>query len=265
MSDPFLSFVEFLRNDVREKNIIFLTHGLFGSKRNWINTGKSLSERLNRHVVAIDLRNHGSSFWSKSHDYVSLGQDLTKLADHFGRKVDLVGHSMGGKAVMSAALMNPCNFGKLVVVDISPVTYCYSELMDFIWGMKQLDLSRINSRTEADKILSDYISDQKIRSFLLQNIIRKETGNYDWGINLQSIEDNIKLIVSFPQFQNQFLGKTLFLKGQESSYISENSITEIEKYFPRHTIADINQAGHWPHVDQPKTFQDKVVHFIRGF
>ena len=265
MSDPPLSYIEFLGNDVGKENIIFLTHGLFGSKRNWVNTAKSLSERLNRHVVAIDLRNHGSSFWSKTHDYLSLGRDLIKLADYFGQKVDLVGHSMGGKAVMSASLINPHNFGKLVVVDISPVTYFHSEFMDFIWGMKQLDLAQINSRSQADQILSDHVPDQKIRSFLLQNMIRKETGNYDWEINLHSIEENIRFILSFPQYQSQFLGQTLFLKGQESSYISESSITEIKKYFPQNTIEEINQAGHWPHVEQPKSFQDKLVRFIREF
>ena len=257
-----LSYIEFLGNGVKEKNIVFLTHGLFGSKRNWVNTAKVLSERLNRHVVAVDLRNHGSSFWSKTHDYLSLGQDLITLADYFGRKVDLVGHSMGGKAVMSASLINPHNFGKLAVVDIGPVAYFHSEFTGFIWGMKQLDLSKINSRSQADQILSDHVPDKKIRSFLLQNMIRKESGNYDWQMNLQSIEKNIRLIMSFPQYQNQFLGQTLFLKGQESSYISENSISEIKKYFPQNTIEEINQAGHWPHVEQPKSFQDKLVNFI---
>ena len=262
MTEPLLSYTEFFSGCVEKKNIIFITHGLFGSKRNWMSTAKALSEELNQRVVVIDIRNHGSSFWSDTHDYSSLGEDLLRLADHFGSKVDLVGHSMGGKAVMSASLLNPKKFGRLVVIDIGPVIYEQTDFVEFISGMKQLDMSDIISRRHADQFLTSFVPDQNVRSFLLQNLVYKETGKYEWKMNLRSIEKNMAEIASFPTYQGQFLGKTLFIKGSESTYISDSTITEIKRYFPHHSIVKIEQAGHWPHIDQPKAFQEKLINFL---
>ena len=262
MTEPLLSYTEFFSGCVEKKNIIFITHGLFGSKRNWMSTAKALCEELNQRVVVIDIRNHGSSFWSDTHDYSSLGEDLLRLADHFRSKVDLVGHSMGGKAVMSASLLNPKKFGRLVVIDIGPVIYEQTDFVEFISGMKQLDMSDIISRRHADQFLTSFVPDQNVRSFLLQNLVYKEMGKYEWKMNIRSIEKNMAEIASFPKYQSQFFGKTLFIKGSESTYISDSSSMEIKRYFPQHSIVTIEQAGHWPHIDQPKAFQEKLINFL---
>ncbi len=263
MVEPFLSCTEFFGNNSKKNDTILVTHGLFGSKRNWFGTAKILSERLNRHIVTIDLRNHGSSFWSENHDYQSLGRDLIRIANHFQPPVDMIGHSMGGKAAMSASLLSPEKFNKLIVVDIGPVTYSNSEFGSYISALRQLDLPNIRNRKQADQLLETKIRDQNIRSFLLQNMFRKKNGTFEWRVNLQSLEKNLGEIVSFPKYSSQFLGQTLFIKGQRSSYVSKKSIDRMNKYFPRNKIEEIFQAGHWPHIDQPEAFQDELVGFLR--
>ena len=65
-----LSFNHISKNKYDE--ILIIAHGLFGSKTNWMSTAKFLSENLPLEIVVVDLRNHGSSFWSDYHDYFTL-------------------------------------------------------------------------------------------------------------------------------------------------------------------------------------------------
>ena len=63
-------------------------------------------------------------------------------------------------------------------------------------------------------------------------------------------------------YKAQFSGSALFLKGQKSSYLSKKSLLDINKYFPAHTVQEIKDAGHWPHVEQPNSFQNKLIDFL---
>ena len=47
---------------------------------------KFLSENLNLEVIVVDLRNHGSSFWSDNHDYLSMARDLIELCKNCSKK-----------------------------------------------------------------------------------------------------------------------------------------------------------------------------------
>lgn len=56
--------------------------------------------------MAVDLRNHGNSPHSDDMNYFNMAEDIHMVVDDLSlRSVCLVGHSMGGKAVMCAALM----------------------------------------------------------------------------------------------------------------------------------------------------------------
>ena len=81
-----LSFARFSNQKYNEYLII--AHGLFGSKKNWTNTAKFLSENLNLEIIVVDLRNHGSSFWSESHDYSSMAMDLIELSKNFSKVIN---------------------------------------------------------------------------------------------------------------------------------------------------------------------------------
>ncbi|MGH7093746.1 MAG: alpha/beta fold hydrolase, partial [Stellaceae bacterium] len=99
---------------------VAILHGLFGSGRNWA----SIAQRLaaHRRVIAFDLRNHGASPWADTMGYPEMADDvLGALAARGVRRAALIGHSMGGKAAMTAALTAPDTVERLVVVDIAPV------------------------------------------------------------------------------------------------------------------------------------------------
>ena len=255
-----LSFNHFSKNKYDE--ILIIAHGLFGSKTNWMSTAKFLSENLHLEIIVVDLRNHGSSFWSDYHDYFCIAEDLIKLTESFAKRVNLLGHSMGGKAAMVASISRPEIFKKLVVVDISPVNYAESEFINFIELLQELNLNEIKSRKEADIKLQERIVDRNLRSFLLQNLYLDENNNYNWKINLESLKKNIDNIKLFPNLQNRFKGKTLFLKGKNSNYIQEKHLPLINDFFPNYSLREIANSGHWPHAEQQDLFRKELLTFF---
>src|SRR6266545_3191877 len=82
-----------------------ILHGLFGSGRNWASIAQRLAER--HRVVALDLRNHGASPWADSMNYAEMAEDVRHTLHALGhRRFALLGHSMGGKVAMIAALLH---------------------------------------------------------------------------------------------------------------------------------------------------------------
>jgi len=90
---------------------LVIMHGLLGSKSNWRSLSKSLHAKTGRKVVAVDARNHGDSPHDDHLSYNHLAEDVRALLTDL--KIDqsvLLGHSMGGRAMMLAALLNVSTF-----------------------------------------------------------------------------------------------------------------------------------------------------------
>ena len=57
----------------------------------------------------MDARNHGDSPHTPELNYISLAEDLLYFQEqHNLSNATLIGHSMGGRAVMAAALLKVC-------------------------------------------------------------------------------------------------------------------------------------------------------------
>ena len=101
---------------------LIIVHGLYGSGDNWVSIARDLSDRFE--VYVVDQRNHGQSPHSEVHDYPSMREDLREFMDSQGiQKAVLIGHSMGGKTVMSFAEAWPERVQALISIDIGPKSY----------------------------------------------------------------------------------------------------------------------------------------------
>jgi esterase len=151
-----------------------ILHGLFGSGRNWA----SIAQRLAAHhrVLALDLRNHGASPWADTMDYAVMADDVRATLHARGyRRYALLGHSMGGKVAMVAALQHGAEVERLVVVDIAPVNYPPHHLA-YVRAMRELDLANIKRRSEADAGLAPSISDPAERLSGAEPVVRGRPG-----------------------------------------------------------------------------------------
>ena len=250
-----------LYGESKGKNTLLIAHGLFGSSKNWKSIARRISE-TGRQVVIVDMRNHGLSFWSDNHGYKDMAQDLIRVINMFGGCVDLIGHSMGGKAAMALALMYPSHIGKLIVVDISPVKYTHNQ-SDYITAMEAVDLSVIENRKDVDTQLSRYVKDVRLRTFFTQSIDFSQIPLIKWRINLKAIKKNIDQIMSFPNFNTKRLRPTLFLRGSISEYISNSNLGAIKNYFPSFQLVTVVGASHWVHAENPNAFYESVMEFLQ--
>src|SRR5210317_1804400 len=123
---------------------LLIVHGLYGSARNWSVIAKRMSDQ--HHVIAVDQRNHGDSPWFDTHSYMDMAQDLAQVVEHNGAPMDIMGHSMGGKAAMVLALTRPDLVNRLLVADIAPVAYGHDQ-SQYIQAMQSIDLTHMEKRS----------------------------------------------------------------------------------------------------------------------
>lgn len=185
---------------------LVIVHGLYGSGRNWGVIARRLADI--RDVYAVDQRNHGHSLQSPVHDYPAMAADLAEVIASLGGRADVLGHSMGGKAAMQLALTQPQMIRRLIVADIAPVAYDHDQTRH-VHAMRNLDLTGLTSRTEADARLSQTIDDPGLRAFFLQSLDLKSKPPR-WRLNLDVLEAEMPKIVGWPGTQGQFDGPTLF-------------------------------------------------------
>ncbi len=96
----------------------------------------------------------------------------------------------------------------------------------------------------------------------MKNIYWREKGQLDFRFNLESLtENNEEVGVALPSF-TVFEGETLFLKGENSGYISADEEPIINAHFPNAEILTIKNAGHWLHAENPSDFLKVVEGFL---
>ncbi|WP_335965661.1 alpha/beta fold hydrolase [Galbibacter sp. PAP.153] len=240
---------------------LLILHGFLGMSDNWKTLGTKYAE-AGFEVHLIDLRNHGRSFHSEDFSYEVMVDDILNYCDLNNLEdINIIGHSMGGKVAMLLAVTQPELIKRLLVADIAP-KYYPPHHQDILNGLNALDFDKITSRTEADEQLSDYISDWGTRQFLLKNLYWKTKETLAFRFNLSVLSNAQEEIGEPLPSQKSFNGKTLFLRGSKSEYISPNDTDIIHTHFPNAKIETVENAGHWLHAENPKQFFEKSLHFL---
>jgi esterase len=162
---------------------------------------------------------------------------------------------------MKFASLYPQRLIKLVVVDIAP-RYYDPHHQQIIAGLKAVDLETMSSRTEADSAMAAFIPEPDVRQFLLKNLYRDESGKFAWRINLPVLETAVGQIGEALSPEARITTPTLFIRGENSRYISDRDIAEIPGRFSDSRIVTIAGAGHWVQAEQPETFARAVLNFL---
>lgn len=238
---------------------LIIFHGLMGSSDNWLTQAKMLATHY--HVYMVDQRNHGLSPHTDELNYKALAEDIEQFIDEHNIKNPIVlGHSMGGKAAMNFAVANPNKLSKLIVVDIAPKPYPVHH-DQIIEGLKAIPIETLQTRNEADDVLSKYVVEADVRQFLLKNLMRKPEGGFGWKINLQAIDDSLEKISEGMQFEGTYTGPSLFVRGSKSHYVKDEDRAEIKRIFPNSTLVTMD-TGHWVQAEKPVEFVKVVEDFL---
>lgn len=239
---------------------LLVFHGLFGMLDNWGSFGKEMGELFPVHL--IDLRNHGKSFHSEEMSHDDLAHDITHYMEHYGiEKANLLGHSLGGKAVMQFAIKYPIKVEKLIVVDIGPKAYPPHH-QGILKALESVDFEKSATRNEVEEVLHQYIPEMSVIQFLTKNLYWKDDKKLDWRFNLKTLSEKYSDFVSNAIKFGVFNGDTLFIAGAKSHYILPQDEFLIKQMFPNASIVTIEKAGHWVQAENPKDFNEVVKDFL---
>ncbi|RMF55674.1 MAG: alpha/beta fold hydrolase [Calditrichaeota bacterium] len=249
--------------EMGEGEPLLVIHGLLGSSDNWLSVGKKLA--AHHHVYLLDMRNHGKSPHHPSFTYGDMVQDVLEfMSDLSLSKANFIGHSMGGKVVMTLALQYPLKIAKAVVADMAPKPVSNPFFPILFSAMEAIDPSKIHSRKEAEKLLANSIDNPVIRGFIIKNLERLPEGGFRWRINLGVIKQHLEHIAMYVPEGDPYPGEILFVAGGKSDYIREEDQPLFQKYFPAARVVRIPEAGHWVHFDAPEKFIQLVTNFLNG-
>ncbi len=232
-----------------DKTILIL-HGLFGSIANWRSIARYFAG--NYRVISLDLRNHGRSPWHENMRYVDLAGDVAAfLESNSIQKPHVIGHSMGGKTLMTLLQRFNIEIDIPFVIDIAPVKYNHDH--DALLGaMEAVDLTNLKTRKEIDSQLAKSIAENALRQYLMQNVTRNKD-RYEWRINLKSISNNSSYLIDYKDTKI-VNSRIVFIRGAQSDYVLPRYHDQIHSLFPNAQIESIAECGHWLHVEKPGQF-----------
>ncbi len=238
---------------------VVLLHGLFGQARNFGQIQRALAQRWR--VIALDLRNHGASPHAPDMRYATMAADVVETLAALGApQAALIGHSMGGKVAMRAALRHPEAVERLLVADIAPVIY-RAHNQPIVAAMLAVPLHDALTRAEADAALREAVPEASVRAFLLQNL-RLGTPPA-WRIGLAETEAALGDVEGWDgPADATYPGRTLFVAGETSDYIRREGRPTIRALFPAARFVTVKHAGHWVHADNPVGFLAVVEAFL---
>jgi esterase len=266
----------FYREEGKGTPVVIL-HGLYGSSDNWITIARKLSERFR--VLSVDHRNHGASPHTSEHTYEAMVTDLAWLFHETGiEKAHLVGHSMGGKVAMAFAADYPEHVLSLTVADIAPVNYLanpasaiqyqfHKRLLDTLFS---IDLVNMKNRGDVEKELQQGIPEEHVRKFILKNLYRNKSGQFQWKINVPVLRQQLHHIISRVDY-HEFTDRlpilsypVLFIRGELSGYISSDAIADINIVYPEAKILTLAGTTHFLHAEKPDEFAEIIFRFLNA-
>lgn len=238
---------------------LIILHGYFGMGDNWKTLANKFATDFKVHL--IDQRNHGRSFHSEEFDYELLSQDvLNYMQANTIQKANFIGHSMGGKTVMTFATEHEERTNSIIVADIGPKNYPphHHEILE---ALNSVDFEMQKTRSDIESQLSVLIKEPGVRQFLMKNVYRETKDKLGYRCNVSALtEHNNEVGAPLATFTS-FDGPTLFLKGENSGYISDVDFPLIEAHFPNFDFTEISKAGHWLHAENPKEFLEACYSF----
>lgn len=214
-------------------------------------------------VIALDLRGHGDSAWAippayEIDDYVA---DVAALIDTLELSpVTLLGHSLGGFIGLAYAIAQPRLLCGLIVVDmrarLRPSRYMrLLQAMPSPVYQDEQDLLRRFRLLPADTRASPQLL-QSIAQHSVRNVAAKQL----------KLKSDRAALTRTPRDLERKLSRltcpTLFIRGQDSRYLSARALTELILACPDARGVEIPDSGHHVFLDNPTAFSHAVQIFL---
>ncbi len=242
--------------------IVFL-HGLMGFGANW----RRITSRLEKtsEILTYDQRGHGKSMKPETgyrpEDYAD---DLLNIIDEFNwKKIDLVGHSMGGRNAINFASRFAHRVNKLVIEDIAP-NGSEGDIDRYNKLLGRVPTPFPDKLTAKNFLLNDF-GNPVLGNYFYANLVEKENGLVDWRFSKSAILASVSLVRlkdRWPEWE-AIRCPILVIRGENSPDFSKDTFREMLKRNPNSQGTTISGAGHWVHFDKPEEFTEAVRDFLK--
>ncbi len=259
---------------------LLLVHGGKDHARSWDPIAREL--RRDWHVIAPDLRGHGDSGWAIGGSYGLLDFvfDITQLVDALElAPLTIVSHSLGGAVSLHYAGVFPENVSRLVAIEgLGPApelqarmaeTPIAERMRSWAGAMQQLAgrtprrYASIDEAAQRMQEVNSFLPPELARHLTIHGVARNEDHTFSWKF------DNYVRAFSPVRMQPEEVHElwaritcpVLLVRGMES-WASDPEQDGRIRHFRDARLANIEQAGHWVHHDQPEAFLTTLRTFL---
>lgn len=250
-----------------------LVHGILGCRRNMQSFAKRLVEGFPHwQVMLVDLRCHGESAaisgaLPQPHSVASAAEDVTRLLASLRMFPELlIGHSFGGKVVMSIAQQFSSRGARLPrpvkvwVLDALPGEVRSGEMgaqdrpADLITTLQSIRLP-VSSRSALISFLEGRGFSAGVATWAASSLVSAPGGGLVWSFDLPGIAQMYKSYEStslWPLLSAPIGGLQLsFVKAQYSTF-RWGGDDEARIRALGHAVHELPNSGHWVHSDNPE-------------
>ena len=244
---------------------VVLLHGLFGSGNNLGQIARGLKEDFRVH--SVDLPDHGRSDWLPHASIQGYARCVAAWMDHHQLTNScVIGHSLGGKVAMQLAVNRPELIHRLVILDISPMTYTVRRHDHIFAGLNAVKAASVKTRSDAREVLLTHVEESSVADFLLTSAYADESGLIDWRFNLAQLETDYRQMLSGIEVQ-EARGlpcqiPSLVVRGADSAYVPKTTKQDFAHLFGALNVVTVKNAGHWLHQEQTETVLSIIGRFI---
>lgn len=251
------------------KPITLCLHGSTGQAHAWDFLAHECLDDW--HLIALDMRGHGKSQWADG-DYsiASFANDIDAFVNHLGASsINLIGLSLGGIVAMTFAGLFPQKVSNLVLVDIAPelsaaaITRLANSATAYPNAFESLDAA-------VAWALTDYLWAGKaaLRNDLAMRLYQRDDQKWAWRVDLDLFspsnrrrwaEEAPKRWIYFEQINCPILE----VRGALSDLVSNDIVARMMSVNAYTRCVDIANAGHNVIADQPSTFSNAALDFLR--
>jgi esterase len=240
---------------------LVLVHGLRAHAWAWTRAAPYF---LPRHrVLAPDLRGHGESAWSdEGYGTPRYADDLGAWLDALGlARIDLVGHSAGGRTAVTFTAAHPDRVARLVVVDVGPDVGPTQPFDPVLAAQPAREFPSLDAAAALLRDRYPYISDSYLRRMARWSVRRYPDGALRWKWD-KRVRGQPLPAALFRADLAALRCPTLIVHGGPRAYLRPAAAAEMQSLVRDSRVVAVPAAGHCVMEERPGTFAGIVQRFF---
>lgn len=235
---------------------VLLLHGFLGSGRNLASLARAWAQASpDLRFILPDLTGHGTSPPLPPGAGVhELGRDVLETARALGlpRPLTIVGHSLGGRVALAAALAEPGAVGDVTLLDIAPgpIEGSRAESTKVVDALERMP-AHVASRARMRELLEEQGLSRWVVEWVLTNLVPHGEG-YGWRFDraaLAALHPRVNAADLWGAVERR-AARVSAVRGERSPYVSDGDVARLRAAgCPVETLPGV---GHFPHVDAPE-------------